>query len=129
MLFVALEFLGLDALLRVLGDGAGSTDRYVRWWIVAAVPIFLLWIYLSWLVTLLGATIAANLPVIRQGYWRRRTFAGSEFFDALGVLLLLYRARDEVPRSVGELRPGCECTARKLTCVRMPARPLPSGKT
>ncbi|WP_432259818.1 YihY family inner membrane protein [Cupriavidus sp. TMH.W2] len=72
----------------------------------AALPIFLLWIYLSWLVTLLGATIAANLPVIRQGYWRRRTFAGSEFFDALGVLLLLYRARDEVPRSVGELDLG-----------------------
>lgn len=69
----------------------------------AALPLFLLWIYLSWLVTLLGATIAANLPVIRQGYWRRRSFAGSEFFDALGVLLLLYRARDEVPRSVGEL--------------------------
>ncbi|QOT77730.1 YihY family inner membrane protein [Cupriavidus basilensis] len=72
----------------------------------AALPIFLLWIYLSWLVTLLGATIAANLPVIRQGYWRRRTFAGSEFFDALGVLYLLYRARDEVPRSVGELDLG-----------------------
>ncbi|QYY32819.1 MULTISPECIES: YihY family inner membrane protein [Cupriavidus] len=69
----------------------------------AALPIFLLWIYLSWLVTLLGATIAANLPVVRQGHWRRRTFAGSEFFDALGVLLLLYKARDEVPRSVGEM--------------------------
>ena len=33
----------------------------------------------------------------------RRSFAGSEFFDALGVLYLLYKARDEVPRSVGEL--------------------------
>lgn len=72
----------------------------------AAFPIFLLWMYVSWLVTLLGATIAANLPVIRQGYWRRRTFAGSEFFDALGVLYLLYRAREEVPRSVGELDLG-----------------------
>ncbi|CAG9166143.1 hypothetical protein LMG23992_00698 [Cupriavidus laharis] len=72
----------------------------------AALPLFLLWIYLSWLVTLLGATIAANLPVVRQGHWRRRTFAGSEFFDALGVLLLLYKARDEVPRSVGELDLG-----------------------
>ncbi|AOY90976.1 hypothetical protein BKK79_03470 [Cupriavidus sp. USMAA2-4] len=72
----------------------------------AALPIFLLWIYLSWLVTLLGATIAANLPVIRQGHWRRRSFAGSEFFDALGVLYLLYKARDEVPRSVGELDLG-----------------------
>ncbi len=72
----------------------------------AAFPIFLLWMYMSWLVTLLGATIAANLPVIRQGHWRRRTFAGSEFFDALGVLCLLYRARGEVPRSVGELDIG-----------------------
>src|SRR5207253_10563476 len=33
----------------------------------AALPIFLVWIYVSWLVTLLGATIAANLPVIRHG--------------------------------------------------------------
>lgn len=72
----------------------------------AALPIFLLWIYLSWLVTLLGATIAANLPVVRQGYWRRRTFAGSEFYDALGVLYVLYRAREQAPRSVGELDLG-----------------------
>lgn len=72
----------------------------------AALPIFLLWIYLSWLVTLLGATIAANLPVIRQGYWRRRTFAGSEFYDALGVLYVLYRAREHAPRSIGELDLG-----------------------
>ncbi|WP_019451767.1 YihY family inner membrane protein [Cupriavidus sp. BIS7] len=72
----------------------------------AVFPLFLLWMYVSWLVTLLGATIAANLPVVRQGHWRRRTFAGSEFFDALGILYLLYRARDEVPRSVGELDMG-----------------------
>lgn len=72
----------------------------------AVLPLFLLWMYVSWLVTLLGATIAANLPVIREGHWRRRTFAGSEFFDALGILYLLYCARDEVPRSVGELDMG-----------------------
>ena len=72
----------------------------------AVLPLFLLWMYVSWLVTLLGATIAANLPVIREGHWRRRTFAGSEFFDALGILYLLYRARDEVPRTVGELDMG-----------------------
>jgi membrane protein len=72
----------------------------------AVLPLFLLWMYVSWLVTLLGATIAANLPVIREGHWRRRTFAGSEFFDALGILYVLYRARDEVPRSIGELDMG-----------------------
>ena len=68
----------------------------------ATLPIFLTWIYMSWLVTLLGATIASTLPVIRQGYWQRRTFPGSEFFDALGVLLLLYRAREQAPRTVAE---------------------------
>jgi len=68
----------------------------------AALPIFLTWVYVSWLVTLLGATIASTLPVIRQGYWQRRTFPGSEFFDALGVLLLLYRAREQAPRTIAE---------------------------
>ena len=68
----------------------------------ATLPIFLTWIYVSWLVTLLGATIASTLPIIRQGYWQRRTFPGSEFFDALGVLLLLYRAREQAPRTVAE---------------------------
>ena len=68
----------------------------------ATLPIFLTWIYVSWLVTLLGATIASTLLIIRQGYWQRRTFPGSEFFDALGVLLLLYRAREQAPRTVAE---------------------------
>ncbi|MCO5411131.1 YihY family inner membrane protein [Ralstonia mojiangensis] len=72
----------------------------------ATLPIFLTWIYVSWLVTLLGATIASTLPIIRQGYWQRRTFPGSEFFDALGVLLLLYRAREQAPRTVAELDIG-----------------------
>lgn len=56
--------------------------------------------------TLLGATIAATLPIIRQGYWQRRAFPGSEFFDALGILLLLHRARDHAPRTLGELDIG-----------------------
>ncbi len=72
----------------------------------AALPIFLVWIYVSWLVTLVGATIASALPLIRQGYWQRRSFPGSEFFDALGILLLLYRAREHAPRTLGELDIG-----------------------
>jgi len=72
----------------------------------ATLPIFLTWIYVSWLVTLLGATIASTLPIIRQGYWQRRTFPGSEFFDALGILLLLYRAREQAPRTVAEQEIG-----------------------
>ncbi len=33
----------------------------------ATVPIFLLWLYLSWAVVLLGALVAATLPEFRQG--------------------------------------------------------------
>jgi membrane protein len=32
----------------------------------AAVPVFLLWVYFSWLGVLLGGHVAANLPLLRQ---------------------------------------------------------------
>jgi len=58
----------------------------------ASVPIFLLWIYLSWLVVLSGAIAAAVMPE-----WRERTFrvgpvAGTDFLDALQVLRMLCEA-------------------------------------
>lgn len=84
----------------------------------AALPIFLTWIYVSWLVTLLGATIASTLPIIRRGYWQRRTFPGSQFFDALGVLLLLYRAREQAPPHAG----GAGYRPPPATRVRLPDR-------
>ena len=38
-------------------------------------------------------------------------------------------SRNALPRSVGELRPGCEWTARKLIWVRRPARGLAAGNS
>jgi membrane protein len=59
----------------------------------ATIPIFLLWIYLSWLMVLLGAVIAASLSSWRFGGWKRDPSAkGGQFFEALRLLQVLGEA-------------------------------------
>lgn len=60
----------------------------------ATVPMFLLWMYLSWFITLVGATVASALPAIRIGQFHRPRFAGSDLFDALELLARLCEARE-----------------------------------
>lgn len=60
---------------------------------LAALPIFLIWLYLSWLITLMGAVLAAALPVVKYERWWHVPTPGSVFIDAMAVLNVLYHAR------------------------------------
>jgi membrane protein len=58
----------------------------------ASVPIFLLWIYLSWVVVLFGAVCAAVLPEWRERAAQAEAAPGGHFLDALQVLRVLWEA-------------------------------------
>jgi membrane protein len=60
---------------------------------LAAIPIFLLWIYISWLIILVCAVIAAALPIIKYERWWHVASPGSAFVDAMAVLKVLVDAR------------------------------------
>jgi membrane protein len=57
----------------------------------ATIPIFLLWLYMSWVVVLVGGTLTAVLPAYR--FAEGRPIAGRDFMDALATLVVLARAQ------------------------------------
>jgi membrane protein len=67
----------------------------------AAIPIFLIWLYLSWVVVLFGAALTAMLPAWRAVHALRSDAPGRELFDALAVLRVL--AREASALGVGRI--------------------------
>jgi membrane protein len=61
----------------------------------ATIPIFLIWLYVSWLVVLAGAAFTSVLPGYQGAAAERRRVAGQDFADALAVLAMLARAQNE----------------------------------
>ncbi len=71
----------------------------------ATIPIFLVWMYVSWVVVLAGAAFTAMLPAYR--IQDRRPVAGGDFADALAVLGALARAHAD----------GRVLTLRRITAL------------
>jgi membrane protein len=59
----------------------------------AALPILLVWIYVAWLIVLLGAVLASSLPELGRRVWRKPEGAGWGFRLALEVLAELNGAK------------------------------------
>ena len=61
----------------------------------ATVPIFLVWIYVSWVVVLLGAVVAAYAPSLQMRVVRRPDTPGQRFELAVALLRALTAARTQ----------------------------------
>lgn len=77
--------------------------------VLAAIPIFLLWIYLSWVIVIFGASIAASVSAFEYHPPAQALPAGAEFLGLLVVLghfVAAQRAGQSVdPASVRALAP------------------------
>ena len=91
-LFVAVGIVGVKRLLALYFSTVPTYSMIYG--AFATVPIFLIWIYLCWVVVLLGAVIAAYAPVAGTRLKRWPSATGGRFRLALALLRVLAAARD-----------------------------------
>jgi membrane protein len=97
-LFVAVGFEVVKKLLAWYLDTVPSYSAVYG--AFAAVPILLLWVYLVWVIVLLGAVIAAYAPSLQMRVTTRPATPGWRFELALSVLKLLDQARQAPERGL-----------------------------
>ena len=103
----------------------------------AALPLFLLWLDWSWMVVLLGALLAATLPLMRVRARPEVPGAGADFVLAVRALRRLDATRQAPPAGLGllELAAALRCDPLRLQplldaledigwIARLAARPL-----
>lgn len=86
--------MGIELAKRLLSLYLASVPTYsAMYGAFATLPILLVWIYLAWLIVLLGAVIAAYLPSLLEGVTRQASPHGWPFTLAVEVLQHLHAAR------------------------------------
>jgi membrane protein len=98
--------IGFEVAKRLLGWYLAQVPTYsVLYGAFATVPIFLIWLYLGWVIVLLGAVIAAYAPSLQLRVKRWPEGPGAKLQLALAVLreLAFARAAGERGLSVGQL--------------------------
>lgn len=91
-----LAAMGLLLMQRLLGAYLLHFSSYTLvYGAFAAVPILLVWLYVSWIVVLLGAVVAAVLPERKRFLGRLPDFPGRRLYVALLMLSELVEAQRE----------------------------------
>jgi membrane protein len=97
-LFVA---VGIAMAKKILAVYVSLVPTYsVVYGAFATLPILLVWIYVAWVIVLMGAVIAAYLPSLLAGVARRASAHGWRFQLALEVLQRLDATRSSMPRGL-----------------------------
>lgn len=86
--------IGFEIAKRGLGWYLRQIPTYsVVYGAFATVPIFLVWIYLGWVIVLLGAVVAAYAPSLQMRVTRLPDLPGARFQLAVNILRALQGAR------------------------------------
>ena len=80
----------------------------------ATAPILLIWIYVAWVIVLLGAVVAAYLPSLLSGIARRGGTPGWNFQLALELLQKLSESHGHSPEGGGKAGKSLEVLSKEL---------------
>ena len=109
--------VGIELAKKVLSLYLSNVPTYsMVYGAFATLPILLVWIYVAWVIVLLGAVVTAYLPSLLAGVARRGTVAGWTFQLAVEVLQALHRARSQ---PIKGLRPSELAQALRVDVLQL----------
>ena len=112
--------LGIELAKRLLAVYLSQIPTYSAiYGAFAALPILLVWIYVAWVVVLLGAVVAASLPDLGPQRWRVSDGPGWHLRLALEILGALQHARQTASRGMtrAELADALQCAPDDLSSL------------